>query len=84
MPGYQSVTLLTREGARIRGLRKGEDAFSVQILDTRERLQGYPKADLASVARDAQSLMPDYGPDRLSDAGLDDVVAFLSSLKGPK
>ncbi len=82
-PGYQSVTLVTRDGARIRGLRKGEDAFSVQILDTRERLQGYRKADLASVARDAQSLMPDYGPDRLPDAGLDDVVAFLTSLKGP-
>ena len=83
-PGYQSVTLVTRDGARIRGLRKGEDAFSVQILDTRERLQGYRKADLASVARDAQSLMPDYGPDRLPDARLDDVVAFLTSLKGSK
>ena len=81
-PGYQSVTLVTRDGARIRGVRKGEDAFSVQVLDTRERLQGYPKADLASVARDAQSLMPDYGPDRLPDASLDDVVTFLTSLKG--
>jgi putative heme-binding domain-containing protein len=83
-PGYQSVTLVTRDGARIRGLRKGEDAFSVQILDTRERLQGYRKADLASVARDAQSLMPDYGPDRLPDASLDDVVTFLATLKGSK
>ena len=83
-PGYQSVTLVTRDGARIRGLRKGEDAFSVQILDTRERLQGYRKADLASVARDAQSLMPDYGPDRLPDGDLDAVVTFLASLKGSK
>jgi putative heme-binding domain-containing protein len=83
-PGYQSVTLVTAGGARIRGLRKGEDAFSVQILDTRERLQGYLKADLASVARDTQSLMPDYGPDRLPDTALDDLVTFLSSLKGSK
>lgn len=83
-PGYQSVTLVTKQGVRIRGLRKGEDAFSVQILDMRERLQGYRKADLASVARDPQSLMPDYGPDQLSDASLDDVVAFLTSLKGSK
>lgn len=81
-PGYQSVTLVTREGVRVRGLRKGEDAFSVQILDTRERLQGYAKADLASIARDTQSLMPEYGPDRLPDAALDDVVLFLSTLKG--
>ena len=83
-PGYQSVTLVTTSGARIRGLRKGEDAFSVQILDTGERLQGFLKADLKSVARDTRSLMPDYGPDRLTEAGLDDVVAFLSTLKGSK
>ncbi len=83
-PGYQSVTLLTTSGARIRGLRKGEDAFSVQILDTQERLQGYLKATLTSVTRDTESLMPDYGPDRLPDAALDDLVTFLSTLKGSK
>jgi putative heme-binding domain-containing protein len=83
-PGYQSVTLVTTNGVRIRGLRKGEDAFSVQILDTQERLQGYLKADLATVTRDPQSLMPDYGPDRLPDAALDDLVTFLSTLKGSK
>lgn len=84
VPGYQSVTLVTTSGAKVRGLRKGEDAFSVQILDTRERLQGYLKADLTSVTRDTQSLMPDYGPDRLPDAALDDLVKYLSMLKGPK
>lgn len=81
--GYQSVTLVTGDGTRIRGLRKGEDAFSIQVLDTSERLQGYLKADLASVTKDSSSLMPDYGPDRLSDADLDDLVAFLATLKGP-
>jgi putative heme-binding domain-containing protein len=84
VPGYQSVTLVTTSGAKVRGLRKGEDAFSVQMLDTRERLQGYLKADLTSVTRDTQSLMPDYGPDRLSDAALDDLVKYLSMLKGQK
>lgn len=83
-PGYQSVTLVTTSGTTLRGLRKGEDAFSVQILDTRERLQGYRKVDLVSVARDAQSLMPDYGPDRVPDADLDDIVTFLTTLKGSK
>jgi putative heme-binding domain-containing protein len=83
-PGYRSLTLVTRDGVRVRGVRKGEDAFSVQILDTRERLQGYLKADLARVDRDAQSLMPDYGPDRLSEADLDDLVAFLTAQKGSK
>ena len=65
-------------------MRKAEDAFSVQILDTGERLQGYLKADLTSVAPDTRSLMPDYGADRLSEADLDDLVAFLTALKGSK
>jgi putative heme-binding domain-containing protein len=43
--GYQPVTLVTRSGQRIRGVKKNEDAFSIQIMDTRERLQGYSKAD---------------------------------------
>ena len=81
--GYQSVTLVTADGTRIRGLRKAEDVFSIQILDTSERLQGYLKADLAGVTKDASSLMPDYGPDRLSDADLEDLVTFLATLKGP-
>jgi putative heme-binding domain-containing protein len=83
-PGYQSVTLVMKDGTRLRGLRKGEDAFSLQLLDTRERLQGYAKADLVAVERDKASLMPSYGTDRLSDADLDDLVAFLISLGGSK
>src|ERR1044072_6578059 len=45
-PGYEPVTLVTRDGERIRGVRKNEDEFSIQIMDARERLQGDLKADL--------------------------------------
>ncbi len=79
--GYEPVTLVTRDGQRIRGVRKGEDAFSIQIMDTRERLQGYVKAELREVSRDTQSLMPSFGADRLSDADLDDLLDFLSTLR---
>src|SRR5207249_5246541 len=65
--GYEPVTLVTRDGRQIRGTRKAEDAFSIQIMNTRERLQGYPKANLRDVIRETKSLMPDFGPDRLSD-----------------
>ena len=80
--GYQAVTLVMRDGTTIRGVRKGEDAFSVQVLDTRERLQGYLKADVRSVTRDDRSIMPEFGPDRLPDTDLDDLVHFLATLKG--
>jgi len=77
--GYQPVTLVTRDGQQIRGTRKGEDVFSIQIMDTRERLQGYLKANLREVTRDKKSLMPDFGPDRLSDLDLNDLLAFLGT-----
>jgi putative heme-binding domain-containing protein len=79
--GYESVTLTTRDGRQIRGTRKGEDPFSIQIMDTHERLQGYLKADLKEVIREKKSLMPDFGPDQLSDRDLNDLLAFLGTLR---
>lgn len=79
--GYEPVTLVGRDGRNIRGARKGEDAFSIQIMDTSGRLQGYVKADLREVARDKMSLMPDFGLDRLSEQDLNDVLAFLGTLR---
>jgi len=83
-PGYEPVTLVTRSGERIRGVRKNEDEFSVQIMDTRERLQGYLKANLTEYTTDKQSVMPAYGPDRLNDRDLDDLLRYLTSLRGPQ
>jgi cytochrome c oxidase cbb3-type subunit 3 len=81
-PGYEPVTLVTREGERIRGVKKNEDEFSIQIMDARERLQGYLKANLTEFTIDKQSLMPLYGPDRLNDRDLDDLLRYLTSLRG--
>jgi putative heme-binding domain-containing protein len=80
--GYQAVTLVTRDGQRIRGAMKSEDAFSIQIMDTHEQLQGYLKARLREVIREPASLMPAFGADRLTDRDLDDLVAFLNTRRG--
>src|SRR5262245_679903 len=82
-PGYEAVTIVTREGDRIRGVRKNEDEFSIQIMDTRERLQGFLKANLTQVTIEKQSLMPVYGADRLNDRDLDDLLRYLTGLRGP-
>jgi len=79
--GYEPVTVVTRDGQRIQGTRKAEDAFSIQIMDTHERLQGYVKANLREVVREKTSLMPDFGPDRLSSQDLNDVVAYLATFR---
>jgi len=81
-PGYEPVTLVTREGERIRGVRKNEDEFSIQIMDTRERLQGFLKANLNELTMDKLSLMPVYGPERLNDRDLDDLLRYLGGLRG--
>jgi putative heme-binding domain-containing protein len=79
--GYEPITLVTRDGQQIRGTRKGEDPFSIQIMDARERLQGFLKANLRDVIRDNKSLMPDFTPDRLSDPDLNDLLAYLATLR---
>jgi putative heme-binding domain-containing protein len=78
---YQPVTLVTRDGQRIRGAKKSEDAFSIQIMDTHEQLQGYLKANLKDVVHDSSSLMPAFGPDRLNDRDLDDLLLYLNTLR---
>jgi putative heme-binding domain-containing protein len=80
--GYRAVTLVTGDGERIRGVTKSEDAFSIQIVTTRGRLQGYVKADLQELVHEDQSLMRQFGPDRLNDAELDDLLQYLSTLRG--
>lgn len=81
--GYRSVRLITADGQQIRGAKKGEDALTVQIMDTRERLQGYVKASLKEFTNDRQSLMPAYNTDRLSESDLDDLLRYLSTLRRP-
>jgi putative heme-binding domain-containing protein len=82
-PGYEAVTIVTRDGERIRGVKKNEDEFSIQVMDTRERIQGFVKANLTQLTIDKQSLMPVYGPDRLNDRDLDDLLRYLTGLRGP-
>ena len=81
--GYHAVSLVTEDGQTVRGAVKREDAFSIQVLDMRERLQGYVKETLQDIARPERSLMPAYGPSRLADGELDDLLAYFVSLVQP-
>jgi hypothetical protein len=81
-PAFETVTLVTKDGQRIRGAKKNEDVFSIQIMDMRERIQGYLKSNLQDVIYEKDSLMPAFGPGRLNDSDLNDVVGYLSTLRG--
>ena len=80
--GFEPVTVTPVDGAPIEGVKKNEDLFSVQIMDTRERIQGYEKDKVAAVENGRKSAMPVFGPDRLSDSDLDDLLRYLQTLRG--
>ena len=80
--GYSAVTLVLTDGGRVKGLVKNEDTFSIQIMDTTERLQGYLKENLREVIQEKGSLMPSYGADRLNDGDLKDLIGYLTTLRG--
>ena len=80
-PGYEAVTVVTRDGQRIRGVKKNEDEFSIQIVDMRERLQGYLKANLTEILTEPRTVMPAYSAEQLNDRALDDLLQYLTTLR---
>jgi putative heme-binding domain-containing protein len=81
-PGFEAVTVVTKDGQKVRGAKKNEDVFSIQVMDTRERLQGYLKSNVQDVVYDKASLMPAYTPQRLNDNDLNDLIGYLTTLRG--
>ena len=79
--GFEPVTVTPADGKPIEGVKKNEDLFSVQIMDSRERIQGYAK-DQVKAVNGKKSAMPTFGPDRLSDSDLDDLLRYLQTLRG--
>lgn len=75
--GYKPIILSTANASAVSGIIKGEDAFSIQILDSNQRLRGFAKSELLSSNRDIDSLMPVFLQRQLSDSQLDDILSFL-------
>lgn len=74
--GFMMVTTGSETGIRI-----AEDTFTVQILFPGGRIGSYRKANLPGYARrKGETPMPPYG--LLAAAEVDDLVAYLASLRG--
>jgi putative heme-binding domain-containing protein len=82
--GFETVTVVTKDGKKIRGARKNEDTFSVQIMTASEEILSFSKKEVEVMPELERSLMPAYGPERLSDSDLIDVVRYLRSLRGER
>jgi putative heme-binding domain-containing protein len=78
---YDTVTVVTANGERVVGVAKNEDTFSIQLLDTHQRLQFFLKKNLKEVTHERKSLMPVYSETMLKPAELQDLVAYLETLR---
>jgi putative heme-binding domain-containing protein len=82
-PGYLVVKATTNAGQEVRGIRVNEDVFYVHIRDARGTVHTLEKSTLSTLDRELEaSLMPSYA--RLAPGDLDDLVAYLASLRGAK
>jgi len=83
-PGFLVVRAVPASGAEIRGVRVNEDVFWITIRDASGTLHTLQKSDLSRLDRELEgTLMPSY-ESRLSGPQLDDLVAYLATLRGAK
>ena len=71
----------TKDGVTTRGRLLNLDTFTVQLIDSKERLRSFVKSDLLDHGFAEKSPMPSY-KNTLSAQERADVVSYLASLKG--
>ncbi len=79
--GYLPIRAVTREGRVITGMRVNEDAFTIQLRSIAGRTVSLRKEDLVELEKQFDhSLMP--AVEEMTEADIDDLVAFLADLGG--
>jgi len=78
---YFTTVVKTKSGQTIEGLALNEDDLSIQLRDRNGNLKSFLKDAVKSVQREERSLMPSYAS-RLSKAEIEDLVAYLRTLRG--
>ncbi len=81
-PSTATVLVKTLDGKEIRGVRRNEDTFTLQMIDTSGQLRMLDKLKLASVEVQSTSLHPPDLATRLSSSDVADLVAYLRTLNG--
>ena len=76
------VVAKTKDGREIRGVRRNEDTFSLQMVDGSGQLHLLDKLALAGLRYENGSLMPGDYATRLSDADVQNLIAYLATLNG--
>lgn len=78
---YRAIQVVTKSGQTVTGIRLNEDDISIQLRDENDSLRSFLKENIREMRHDKPSLMPAYGS-TLSKKEIEDVVAYLSGLRG--
>lgn len=81
LPQNRYYRVVTKQGETIIGRILNLDTFTVQMLDSKERLLSLNRSDLREAGFVEKSPMPSYR-DKFSSQELADIVTYLASLKG--
>ena len=81
---FLQIRVVTNDGKRVTGVRLNEDSFSIQLRDFSDNVHSFFKSELKEFHKDwGKSPMPGYR-EVFTAEELDDVIAFLVSLRGSK
>lgn len=80
---FLQVRLVTLTGKRINGVRVNEDSFTIHVREMSGQVHSFFKSELRELHKDwGKTSMPSYR--KLAQNDLDDLVAYLLTLRGDK
>jgi putative heme-binding domain-containing protein len=80
-PENRAVRIVMKDGKTVTGRFLNQDTFTIQLIDTADKLLSLDKSTIRESSLLTTSAMPSYR-EKLSAQELADVVSYLSSLKG--
>ncbi|HTU48918.1 MAG TPA: c-type cytochrome [Bryobacteraceae bacterium] len=81
---YLMYRAVEKDGHVVEGIRMSEDSFTIVLKDATGKFHGLRKPDLRSLEKEpGKSIMPSF-KGTLSDEQLNDLVAYLLTLKGSR
>jgi len=81
LPENRYVRVVLKDGTQVRGRILNQDAFSIQLIDTKENLRSLLRSNMKESEILDKGIMPSFQT-RLKAQDVTDIVAYLGSLKG--
>lgn len=78
--GYGGVSIVSRDGKKLTGVRVNEDTFSVQVRLPSQQIRSFIKDEVQQVTPMKDSVMPAYAS--LPKDDLNNLLAYLKTLRG--